>query len=573
MLLENKLSSILPEMILGKQSIHHEHSSPRVIQVNSTVFNVSSTTLGPIFRERHMTEFTSHLSNWTASGKGLRYAVVGKRAYFAVNIDNATMSKFNINFHLSVLAVGRNHIFVVKSFNESRTTEGLKVDFSYVPSIPGSYDLYVEEIGKRVQRQISSSPFRLRVTGANITAGMIRAESNDKPSCQTIPQGNYSWLDGDWTTRIFAGDARGTLRSGWVFRPKLCSFDIFTKDDLAAAAASDTSTTIAILGTSTERGIFLSMLDLVIDGKDKTNLKDSDVGKCWGYARVSFGSLSFVYQDFRIFKISSAKYKSMTCNGDKLASMDSLKLLSDAKEFMRNFLFEDPRFRPDVILIVVNNANQLRLMVNEIPDDWKGTIYPVHNFRSNVGAFYTIKGHAESMQKMNEFASVDPRVHTLNGFGLGAGMRHSTESSPLIIKSNHFHRWCNELDGEMRVCGNPTEMIAQMLLGKAIAPNGKKDWRRSLDHFKPDSIPRLDYNREFKVCYDCPTSMLPFHVKVTPELKCYSAAKTGFKIRNESEIRVWDGSLCPEDCMKTEPIDKINTESGTVDVRVCKVHD
>ncbi|PIK53940.1 hypothetical protein BSL78_09162 [Apostichopus japonicus] len=413
-----------------------------------------------------MTEVTSHLSNWTASGKGLRYAVVGKRAYFAVNIDNATMSKFNINFHLSVLAVGRNHIFVVKSFNESRTTEGLKVDFSYVPSIPGNYDLYVEEIGKRVQRQISSSPFRLRVTGANITAGMIRAESNDKPSCQTIPQGNYSWLDGDWTTRIFAGDARGTLRSGWVFRPKLCSFDIFTKDDLAAAAASDTSTTIAILGTSTERGIFLSMLDLVIDGKDKTNLKDSDVGKCWGYAR-----------DMR-------KYA-----------------------------------------------------------------------------------------KKNEFASVDPRVHTLNGFGLGAGMRHSTESSPLIIKSNHFHRWCNELDGEMRVCGNPTEMIAQMLLGKAIAPNGKKNWRRSLDHAKPDSIPRLDYNREFRVCYDCPNSLLPFHVKVTPELKCYSAAKTGFKIRNESEIRVWDGSLCPEDCMKTEPIDKINTESGTVDVRVCKVHD
>lgn len=516
-----------------------------------------------------MTKSTNTLSDWTASGQGLHYASVGQRAYFSVNVTSKSLRAFNLRNYISVLAVGLNYIFVANPFNESRTENGLKVDYSYVPTIPGMYDLYVEEMFATGQRQISSSPFRLRVEGGAIKPGRKRAESDSKPSCQMIPQRNYSWLDGDWITRAFAGNVRGTLRSGWVFQPKLCSFDIFTREDLAVVAGSGSRTTIAVFGTSTERGIFLSMLDLALGSEGKVHLKESDVGKCWGFAQVSLGNLTFIYQDLRLFSVAHSKKKELTCHDEKLAGVDTFKLYADSVKFIRHFFLREPSLLPNVILIVVRNEKQLRLLVNEIPGEWNGTIYVVNNFRSKFGEFYTIQGQEDNKQEMNKLTLVDPRVQIFDGFMLGAGMRHATESSPVIMRSNHFHRWCNELNGEMAVCGNPTEMAAQMLLGKAVAPNGKQKWKSSLGKQEFESYSnRRSNSQEIKVCYDCPASLLPFHVKVVPELNCYKTEK-GFKPRNESDVHVWDGSLCPEECMNTEPIDQLYTESGPVYVRTC----
>lgn len=160
-------------------------------------------------------------------------------------------------------------------------------------------------------------------------------------------------------------------------------------------------------------------------------------------------------------------------------------------------------------------------------------------------------------------------MQVLDAFTLSAGMRHATESSPLIMGSEHWHRWCNELDGEMKVCGNPTEMIAQILLSKVIAPDGKDVWMRSIENRYFDNTSFLAL-RETYVCHDCPKTLLPFHIKRQPDLKCYKLTK-GLRQRSDEDVRVWDGSLCPAECMKTTPVGKAYTQSGIVDVRYCQI--
>lgn len=503
-----------------------------------------------------MTKATRQLSNSTVSGDGLRNATVGKTAYIAVTVDKRSLH----HFHFSVLAVGRDHIFVVNPFKKSRTSKGLIIHFKYMPTLSGTYDLYVEEIELSQQKQLSGSPFLLTVDGPPMKPSDIRMQSNQKPPCQTMNQRNYTWLNGEWVTRVFAGNERGTLRSGWVFQPKMCSFDIFTKEDLSVAAQSPT--TIVVLGTSTERGVFLSLIDLALYDREKDHLDISDVGKCWGYTRVSLGNLTFIYQDFRLFTLWYGQNNhQITCHNEKLASQN-LKLLElDAEVFIREFLFKTDKYPPNVILLVVKGARQLRLLVDQIPSEWKGTIYAVHNLNSRFSRLYTHDGQAEAAREMRILATVDPRINILDGFHLGAGMRHATESSPLIMGSLHLHRWCNELNGEMRVCGNPTEMAAQILLGKAIAPNGKKNWNNSRRTTKT-------WVRDIEICYDCPRSLLPFHLKRKPELQCYKG-NDGLKPRNETNTKVWDGSLCPKECMDTEPVDTIHSQTDTVYVRVC----
>ena len=76
--------------------------------------------------------------------------------------------------------------------------------------------------------------------------------------------------------------------------------------------------------------------------------------------------------------------------------------------------------------------------------------------------------------------------------------------------------------------------------------------------------------RKITVCEDCPQSLLPFHIKVFPEATCYDTT-IGVRSGSETEYKVWDGTLCPEECMKTDPVGVEQTQSGPVDVRRCNV--
>ncbi|KAJ8047353.1 hypothetical protein HOLleu_06334 [Holothuria leucospilota] len=537
-----------------------------------TLYNIEQFSSGPVLRVQHLVKDSSNLSTCEVVGEGLHRAEVGVTSSITVILDPMRTQDFQ-QFFFSVLAVGEDHIFPAKP--QPVFSNATNVTFTYVPTLPGEYDLYVEEIFQRPpwQKQVPGSPFLLVVQGHHeLDIDDFKVRTDKLPSCQIISQEDPSWVEGEWVTRKLLGRKRGVLRSGWVFQPKRCSFDIFTKDDIEIAAASKVPKTIAILGSSTERGIFLSLVDLALRKEEKIHLVESDLAKCWGFSEFQFGNLHFIYQDFRVYRArdlyaeGSIRGVNVTCNNEKKVQEGS-NFFQDALNFLEETLFGS-RPWPDIIF-VTSPIVHLRLLLEKIPHFWNGTIYPVVNFKCKWLNYYQLDGLLKARDEAKASRSLDPRVGVLDGFTLSTGMRHATESSPFITHSIHFHRWCDELNGEMRVCSNPTEMVAQFLLGQAIAPEGKDVWMKSTDYKNREAV--LSANtRTIRVCHDCPATLLPFHIKSKPDLNCYDS-REGLHISLEQNFKVWDGSPCPEECMKTEPVDKVYTQSGLVDVRQCTI--
>ncbi|KAJ8050907.1 hypothetical protein HOLleu_04286 [Holothuria leucospilota] len=504
-----------------------------------------------------------------AFGEGLTHASVGEIASFTIKSINSSFPPMIV---FSALAVSDNHLFVADPLPNNQGSH--ETSFTYTPSMEGEYDFYTEEVAnvKGDQYQIPGSPFQLIVHGSKVKEEEKKKLTDSLPSCQTIPQNTLSWVEGSWKTRKIVGSKHGVLRSGWVFQPKICSFDTFTTEELAIAAASSEPRSIIILGSSTDRGIFLSLVDLILSDRQKYDFNESDLTKCWGFAELQVGSLRIVYQDFRIrnTKISmfqSEKNFTITCHNEKKVSQ-GYDFFDDAIAYFKEFLFND-RLWPDVIFVSVSTSLQLKSLFQVIPPSWKGVIYPTIFFGCRAWYLYTASGTEKRRELAETFNSIDERTQILDDFALITGMRHGSQNSPLVMGSNHFHRPCNELRGSMRICGDATEMVAQLLLGKAIAPKGKDVWIKSVKEKDREAVQNMD-SREIMVCHDCPQSLLPFHIKRIPDLKCYRTTQ-GLRPAGEKKIKVWDGTLCPSECMKTEPVGQVQTESGPVDVRECVV--
>ncbi|KAJ8047374.1 hypothetical protein HOLleu_06358 [Holothuria leucospilota] len=553
---------------VSKNILHADSSRDPLLK--SSLYNIEQYSSGPILRVQHLVEDSRNLSTCEAVGEGLHRAEVGVTSSITVKLDPMRTQDFH-QFFFSVLAVGEDYIFAGNPQHVDKNST--HVSFTFVPSLPGEYELYVEEIISIPpwQKQVSGSPFRLIVRGHELDTDDLKVQTDNLPSCQTISREDPSWVEGAWMTRKLTGKKHGVLRSGWVFQPKRCSFDTFTTDDIEIASHSKVPKTIAILGSSTERGIFLSLVDLALHKHEKRNLSKSDLSKCWGFVEFRLGNLHFIYQDFRveraqdIYESGRSKGVNITCHNEKKAEEGSI-FFRDALKFLEETLF-GPRLWPDIIF-VASPIKQLRLLLGKIPPSWNGTIYPVRNFKSKRHEFYNADGLLESQKEAKASLSLDPRVDVLDGFTLSTGMRHATESSPFITMANHFHRWCNELNGEMLVCGNPTEMVAQFLLGQVIAPKGKDVWMRSIDYRNREKL--WTTTRTIRVCHDCPATLLPFHIKSKPDLNCYDS-REGLHVSLKQNYKVWDGSPCPEECMKTKPVDKVYTQSGSADVRQCTV--
>ncbi|XP_071853239.1 uncharacterized protein [Apostichopus japonicus] len=562
-------SLIIPQPMGSSKSaalvIRSQDPTKMIDMKPSNFYDVTFDASGPILHNRHLIKSSILKSNSYVCDDGWNNTQVGQLVTLTIDV-NVTTSR-TVRFY-SVLAVGENHIFAA---NQSiLPVDSSLVKFTFRPRLPGVYNLYVEEVHRNEQVQLPGSPFHLVVHGDPVHAVDLGRRADKLPSCQTVSQIRRSWLDGDWITRKIAGTKRGVLRSGWVFQPSWCSFDIFTTEDLAAAAETTSLKTIAILGSSIERGIFFSLVDLLLAKEEKYKLTTSDFSQCWGFAQVQVGSLKVMYQDFRVenvFKVNISEdgKSEILCHDEKEAKSGNYDLFGEAMQFLTQYLFGKNPW-PDLVVIAIKDVEIFKLLLKAIPSEWSGTIYPLYNFKAEDERLYAMAGLNRSYQLAEKVVSLDNRIQLIDGFGLGSGMRHNTQTSPLMLKSNHWHRWCNELNGEMRVCGNPTEMIAQILLGKVIAPVGKEAWLKSIG-----SRTKISFPREITVCQDCPTSLIPFHVKPNPNLKCYVTTE-GILETSSAKQEVWDGTLCPEECLKMEPVDVINTESGPVNVRRCIVN-
>lgn len=475
------------------------------------------------------------------------------------------------------------------------------IEFALQLPFAGIYNLRVQEIGPKATRRkelpivvpycdSSSCSAAVSTLSLSVSAeATAAAVTKPLPPCQSVPHDAplLPW-SGDWIGPDVPTLQQHTLRTGWSFAPSNCSLETFTSDELQTVSLSSHSNkiTIAVLGTSRERGIFLSMVDMVLQGSEKDALQNSTVGKCWGRASVRLNSnLEFVYQDVRTQLCDPDEVPgTLTCHDDKLA--DASGYFEDTKAMVQE-LFDHPD-PPQVILLwsgcynshahltrermnVTNRPHKFFVASKEIlasiSPDWDGTLYLSMGFIEADALEVTADQLATYIDNLHLFTTFldDARARVLDLYRLSADMKMASERVEKIHGSTHHHRWCN--DNGMRVCSNVTEAMANLLIGRAVAPMGKSHWTTTTQQ-QPQII---NYNiqeethRQLQVCTDCPLSLLPMHVKVRPDLEC----TTGRFVETQSMGAAWNVAACPQDCLQTKPVGSGSTQSGPVPVRIC----
>lgn len=371
------------------------------------------------------------------------------------------------------------------------------------------------------------------------------------------------------------GQAPG-MRTGWYFHPSSslnCKIEYFTDRELRL---NPTDKSIYILGSSKERGVFSSLVDMLLDTSEKQGTKHSVIGKCWGRAFIVKNKLKVFYQDWRSNYFqkpgSSADY---LCHNEKLVREGGMAY-TDNGHRVWDEIFEDTSAWPSVILMSVGNDEgfaggyDLDRFIRTMPESWPGTLLLTD------GAFSAMRAgqgdeedYIEYRKRIRELVLSlnDDRVKWMDGKGLSKEQRMYTEGGPdTPTASQHFHSVCESSyideggkSQDMKICSNVTEMIGQLLIGYALGPKDEY-----LQHIE-NSV--YDNNKEVMYCHACPAELLPFHITHHPDMTCATGA---LHPRSQNEINSGGVPLtCPDACFDIPPVNVVQTQSGVVNERHC----
>jgi hypothetical protein len=143
------------------------------------------------------------------------------------------------------------------------------------------------------------------------------------------------------------------LRNNWFFLPSEemdCKIETFTEYELKLLQEEKR---IYILGNSRERGIFLSLVDLLLDGEEKRDLQSSVVGQCWGRAVVSKHNMKVMYQDWRSDHFDTRSTEpTVVCHNEKVAREGGPLFFESALMVWEEIFRGDKSTWPHVILMV-----------------------------------------------------------------------------------------------------------------------------------------------------------------------------------------------------------------------------
>ncbi|CAM9309930.1 unnamed protein product, partial [Laminaria digitata] len=234
----------------------------------------------------------------TADGKGLHHARVGVPASFTIRLAdeedapphddwNAVSNKL----FMYVWIANADQMFFAEVVNNGDGT----LTATYESSFPGRYSVHIEVVTRKKHDEgvpIVGSPFGLTIKG-DPTLNI-----DELPVCGTEEEDIASsfWRPGTWLSSNLASESHGVMRDGWVFQPKSCVHDAFSYEDLMLLAERTEPTWILILGGSVQRGVYLTLVDMVLAQGQKDDLRSSAIGKCWGYADIQIGNLRLTYQ-------------------------------------------------------------------------------------------------------------------------------------------------------------------------------------------------------------------------------------------------------------------------------------
>jgi hypothetical protein len=258
-----------------------------------------------------------------------------------------------------ILLSSNNYTGVATLITEPQETRPYPpLTFEWNPVVAGEYDVLVHE----VPTQMEDNPEEvLPIDRFVLTIERQRDDTSihdrlNRPPCFSFDETDvYSTWDGDWIGPglNYQGDA---LRNGWMFVPgesTNCTISTYTQDQLLNV---EEETSIFVLGTSRERGVFLSLLDILLSPHEKENLDVSVIGKCWGRATVQKGNIKLLYQDFRVIHFEPpGATRTMECHNDKIAKMGDALFIDNAWKVWDE-LFEEKNDWPDVVYMLTNDG-------------------------------------------------------------------------------------------------------------------------------------------------------------------------------------------------------------------------
>ena len=460
--------------------------------------------------------------------------------------------------------------------------------YSWKPILPGQYDVLVHELHRRYKSMtpLIQPPHTFLVTELIAGAGLSMIEDRlNLPPCQSRTEKNvYSHWEGDWLGPDFR--LENSIRTGWSFLPSSrmnCKLETF---DSQALQSLPEKKSIYILGRSVERGIFLSLVDIMLDEHEKRLLKHSVVGKCWGRAAITKGNMRVVYQDFR-----SSNFEDPTeppfieCHNDKLVKHAGSSFITNATKLWEEIFQQDESDWPSVIYFFTAHLfntfrfnYHVKLFVDMLPPTWQGTMFigdPALSGRN--GGYMSMPQYEEYLKVINDMVNLlgnNPRVRWIDGHGISKEMRmYSQEGEEYLSRSQHFHNYCTNtgINGEaMTVCSNVTEMMGQLLLGHALGP--KLDLKKQVKRIPSDS-------GSLTWCHACPQCMLPFAIVPYPNSTCVrgpmlpkaesDSCPTKYQVRQSNRNR--EPRSCPLSCLEQEVTSEFRGESDMVFVRQCQI--
>ncbi|CAM9938670.1 unnamed protein product [Ectocarpus sp. 4 AP-2014] len=549
----------------------------------------------------------------TASGDGLHKATVGRPASFTIQLVGDQLGSLpdwkpnSSTRFIYVWIANKDQILIAEVVNGGSKNGTLTA--TYKSDFPGDYLVYVDEVESSKKDEgvpILGSPFSLTIAGNAPTLDV-----NSLPVCSTHEDANKDiadtfWRSGTWLSSNVASAAHGVMRNGWVFQPESCVFDTFSYEDLMLLASLDGKPTwLLVLGGSVQRGVFLTLVDMVLAARQKHDIQSSVVQKCWGYADVRVGNLRLTYQVriSRIILFNSVD--SLVCNNEKLVSGSTSAFIHSAEQFLASTIFREGGPWPTVVMAPSNlfpsnkegTQFSVEVLMDALPPSWEGKLSfvdhmagfevlwreenPTMTALEDVRMWYlgSSPDDDNGLGKMDGYETQDPRVSFMSVFPMyQAKLFENQESNNGIngirrfAASHHFHYVSSDAsdpetrNGTVMVHSTITEMLANVMIGRAVETKAKLYAKAAASTDETRKM-NAEVGKSFQVCSDCPSALLPFHVKAIPESVCEIVeslpghAKTG---------EVWTGSLCPDWCMTQAPVSQSKTESGVVEVRRCR---
>jgi len=466
-----------------------------------------------------------------------------------------------------------------------------KLIYYWRPSFAATYEIYVHELernryGAHVKTPlIQPSPLSITISPDqnNATAEGIESLKERALSmipCQSVTNANiFSRFDGDWIGPDVHLEA-DTLRTGWTFVPSKamnCRFETFSQKDLLSLPEKKS---IHVIGTSKERGVFLALADLLLSDSEKFHIPKSVVGQCWGRVNITKGNLELVYQDFRVAQFEARDSEDyVECHNDLIAK-DGGKFIDNATSVWHEVFREESSW-PSVILMLSGKGENnwdfeyhTRSFVETLPPSWNGTlVFTDAYFSPRLAGLSANNVNEKYRSKLEEYLETmdDKRVRWIDGKGISKEMRMYAEFGPeFVTRSQHFHHFCNEsiIDdnkgtiNNLRVCGNVTDMMAQLLLGFAVGE--KKNYVEKVQQAEGEPT-----DTKLTYCFDCPKKLLPFHITSNPQLTCAKGPLREREIADDEDAKT--EKTCPQSCMSQGISWSFGSQSETVNVRHCPV--